>query len=159
MKQVRSKSRPPLTLFRAQNIIFSRWEHSAHKTSVKLKSVVAFCTKDLILTKKDWVLTTTGRPGALEVPAEEEISRVVPVIEGISRAAQTRKQQDYRDARSGGNGMAITISVDTRRAAVARAAVAAGAHAVNDVSGGTFDPDMLNVVAELGVPLIMMHMR
>lgn len=53
----------------------------------------------------------------------------------------------------------MTISVDTRRAAVAEAAVAAGANAVNDVSGGTFDPDLLSAVARAGVPLIMMHMR
>lgn len=49
--------------------------------------------------------------------------------------------------------------MDTRRAAVVEAAVAAGAHAVNDVSGGAFDPEMLDTVARAGVPLMMMHMR
>lgn len=53
----------------------------------------------------------------------------------------------------------IPISIDTRRADVARAAVHAGADIVNDVSGGTFDPEMLSVTAELGVPMVLMHMR
>lgn len=53
----------------------------------------------------------------------------------------------------------IPISIDTRHAAVARAAVEAGADIVNDVSGGTFDPDMLAAVAEIGVPIILMHSR
>lgn len=75
------------------------------------------------------------------------MSRVVPVIEAIHTATTLEGE--------GG----VTISVDTRRAAVAAAAVAAGAHVVNDVSGGKFDPEMLSVVARAGVPLIMMHMR
>ena len=76
------------------------------------------------------------------------MSRVVPVIEGI------------RDASLGAEGgQGVTISVDTRRAAVAAAAVAAGAHAVNDVSGGRFDPEMFAAAARAEVPLIMMHMR
>jgi dihydropteroate synthase len=53
----------------------------------------------------------------------------------------------------------IPISIDTRHAVVARAAVEAGADVVNDVSGGTFDSDMLTTVAELGVPIVLMHMR
>jgi dihydropteroate synthase len=53
----------------------------------------------------------------------------------------------------------LPISIDTRHAVVARAAVEAGADVVNDVSGGTFDPDMLSTVSELGVPMILMHMR
>jgi len=51
------------------------------------------------------------------------------------------------------------ISVDTRRAAVARAAVQAGADLINDISGGTYDPDMWSTAAELAVPLVLMHMR
>jgi dihydropteroate synthase len=51
------------------------------------------------------------------------------------------------------------ISVDTRKAAVARAAVSAGAHIINDVSAGRFDEDMLATAAECGVPLILMHSR
>lgn len=53
----------------------------------------------------------------------------------------------------------VPISIDTRHSEVARAAVEAGADIVNDVSGGTFDPLMLGTVAELQVPMILMHMR
>lgn len=53
----------------------------------------------------------------------------------------------------------IPISIDTRRAQVVRAAVQAGADIVNDVSGGLYDPDMLSTVADLEVPMIIMHMR
>jgi dihydropteroate synthase len=53
----------------------------------------------------------------------------------------------------------IPISIDTRRAHVAKVAVGAGADIVNDVSGGMFDPTMLATVAELGVPIVMMHIR
>lgn len=93
---------------------------------------------------------------------EEEISRVVPVIESIIRA--TQEQEDSNNSNNKEDQPPpppppVTISIDTRQAAVARAAVAAGAHVVNDVSGGTFDSKMLSTVAELGVPLIMMHMR
>ena len=82
------------------------------------------------------------RPGATEVPAEVEIGRVVPVIAGL-RAA----------------GVAVPISVDTRKAAVARAALDAGAAIVNDVSALAHDPAMAGVVAAAGVPLVLMHMR
>jgi len=53
----------------------------------------------------------------------------------------------------------VPISVDTTRAPVARAAVEAGADLVNDISGATFDPDMLPTVAQLSVPLVLMHIR
>lgn len=108
---------------------------------------------------------------------EEEISRVVPIIEGIRAATATTTtasaaigadttgaEEEGAGGDKHGNGDTVepgtvTISVDTRRAAVAEAAVAAGANAVNDVSGGTFDPEMRSVVARAGVPLMMMHMR
>jgi len=76
------------------------------------------------------------RPGAREVPAAEEIARVVPAI----RAAQ-----------------GLAVSVDTRKAEVAQAAVAAGAGLVNDVSGLDFDPAMAGTVAAAGVPVCLMH--
>jgi dihydropteroate synthase len=82
------------------------------------------------------------RPGAAEVPEDEQIRRVVPVIEGLVR-----------------RGVAVPISIDTRGARVAREAVAAGARIVNDVSGLTFDPAMRAAVAELDVPAVVMHMR
>ncbi|CAM9790949.1 unnamed protein product [Pylaiella littoralis] len=104
------------------------------------------------------------RPGATEVSAEEEMSRVVPIIEGIRAATGATGTGSTGAEEEGGDNapvgrVAVTISVDTRRAAVAEAAVAAGANVVNDVSGGTFDQEMLPVVARAGVPLVMMHMR
>ena len=82
------------------------------------------------------------RPGASEVPAAEQERRVLPVIE---RLAAARPE--------------IPLSIDTRSAAVARAAVAAGASIVNDVSGLAHDPEMRRTVASLGVPAVVMHMR
>ena len=75
------------------------------------------------------------------VPVEEEIRRVVPVIEGIR-------------ARAAG-----PVSVDTRKAAVARAALAAGADLVNDVSALRYDPEMLPLVVEEPAGVLLMHMR
>ena len=82
------------------------------------------------------------RPGAEPVSAQDELHRVIPVIEGIRR----------RNAD-------IDISIDTTKASVARAAVAAGARMVNDVSAGRFDAGMLATVAELGVSYVAMHMQ
>lgn len=80
------------------------------------------------------------RPGAQTVEIDEEIRRVVPVIEGL------RAQ-----------GFAGTISVDTRKADVARAALAAGGDLINDVSGFTYDPDLAGVAADADVPVCVMH--
>ena len=80
------------------------------------------------------------RPGAEEVPEAEEIARTAPVIRAI-RAA----------------GIAAPISIDTRKAAVAEAALAAGATIVNDVSAGRFDPDILGVAARADAGLVLMH--
>ena len=80
------------------------------------------------------------RPGAHRVPAPTEAERVVPVIAELARAG-------------------IVCSVDTTRATVAAAALAAGARMVNDVSGGLADPEMAAVVADAGVPWILMHWR
>ena len=82
------------------------------------------------------------RPGAVEVSVTEELERTIPVLQAVRRIDPD-----------------IILSIDTRHAAVARAAVEAGADMVNDVSGGTHDPDMAGTVAELGVPWILMHMR
>jgi len=81
------------------------------------------------------------RPGAGPVPASEEIARIVPVIAGLA------EQQ------------LGPISVDTRKAEVARAALDAGAAVINDVSGLRFDPAMADVVAGSGAGFILMHMR
>lgn len=80
------------------------------------------------------------RPGAKEVPAEEEIARTAPVIRAI-RAA----------------GITTPISIDTRKASVAEAALDAGADIVNDVTALRFDPRMAALVAERGVPVCLMH--
>jgi dihydropteroate synthase len=79
------------------------------------------------------------RPGADPVSAEEELRRVVPVVEGLARSG-------------------LPVSIDTTKAAVAAAALDAGARIVNDVSAGRFDPDLLPVVAERGAGLVLMHM-
>lgn len=81
------------------------------------------------------------RPGASPVPAEEEIRRVVPVIERLRRT------------------LSVPISVDTSKAAVAERALAAGAVIVNDVTALRGDPRMADVVAAAGVPVVLMHMR
>lgn len=80
------------------------------------------------------------RPGAHRVPAEVEVARVVPVITELAADG-------------------IRCSVDTTRAAVARAALDAGARIVNDVSGGLADPEMAEMVADAAVPWILMHWR
>jgi dihydropteroate synthase len=81
------------------------------------------------------------RPGAAEVPVEEEIRRVVPVVRALAERIE------------------IPISVDTRKAPVARAAIEAGAEIVNDVSGLAHDPDMVSVIAGARCGAVLMHMR
>jgi dihydropteroate synthase len=80
------------------------------------------------------------RPGAQRIDADEELRRVGPVITGLVRAG-------------------VPVSVDTMRARVAGFALEAGAHLVNDVSGGLADPDMLRLVADAGVPYVVVHWR
>ena len=79
------------------------------------------------------------RPGSMATPLEIELARVLPVIEGL--ASQTD----------------VLISIDTRKAEVARRALDAGAHIINDVTAMTYDPAMLEVAAESGVPFVLMH--
>ena len=81
------------------------------------------------------------RPLAVEVSLEEELSRVLPVIKALRQEFST------------------PISIDTTRAVVAEAAIRVGADIVNDISGGTYDPGMFSIVAKLGVPIILMHLR
>jgi dihydropteroate synthase len=82
------------------------------------------------------------RPGAPDISPEEESARVVPVISEIRRL---RPQS--------------ILSIDTRKASVAEAAVKAGADIVNDVSGLRYDPEMTRTLSELRVPVILMHSR
>ena len=81
------------------------------------------------------------RPGSTGVPADEQIARVVPVI----RAARAA-------------GVTVPMSIDTRDAAVARAAIDAGADIINDVSGARHDGAMPRLLADSGAPFIIMHM-
>ena len=80
------------------------------------------------------------RPGADRVDAATETARVVPVIEALAAAG-------------------VPLSIDTTRAAVAAAAIEAGAMVVNDVSGGLADPDMAALVADARCPWVLMHWR
>lgn len=82
------------------------------------------------------------RPGASEVSAGEEAERIVPVVQALAR--------EFPSA---------ILSVDTFRSSVAQASIDAGAHMINDISGGDLDPLMFQTVAHLQVPYIMMHMR
>ena len=81
------------------------------------------------------------RPGSEPVPVEEEIRRTIPVIKAISREIK------------------VPISIDTYKSEVAKHALDAGASIVNDISGLRFDPEMPKVVAEYGVPVIIMHIK
>lgn len=84
----------------------------------------------------------SSKPGAVEISADEELVRVLPIIEKIHKTFPE-----------------TIISIDTYRHGVAKKAVAAGAAMVNDISGGTLDAEMLKTVGALGVPYIAMHMQ
>lgn len=83
----------------------------------------------------------SSRPGAEVISAEEEVRRVIPVIERIT------------------SELDVVVSVDTTKASVAESAISAGAEIVNDISGLTFDPHMGDVVASTGVLLVLMHIQ
>src|SRR4051794_39030297 len=78
------------------------------------------------------------RPGAERIEQDVEVARVIPVIRELAQDG-------------------VVVSVDTMRAAVAEAALDAGATAVNDVSGGAADPAMVKVVAAAEVPFVVVH--
>ncbi|MEG2893787.1 MAG: dihydropteroate synthase [Clostridium sp.] len=82
------------------------------------------------------------RPGSEPVDVDEEISRVVPLIEGIRKVNKD-----------------ILISIDTYRSKTAEAAIIAGADIVNDISGLTFDDNMADVVVKYDVPIFIMHIK
>ncbi|MEH7304038.1 dihydropteroate synthase [Neobacillus drentensis] len=81
------------------------------------------------------------RPGFATVPAEEEIKRVIPIIKAISEHVQ------------------VPISIDTYKAEVAKQAIEAGAHLINDVWGAKADDKMGQVAAAYGIPIVLMHNR
>ncbi len=84
----------------------------------------------------------SSRPGAADVPQEEELARLTPLVTALVR--------EFPEA---------VLSIDTFRSEVARAMIGEGAHLVNDISGGELDPAMFETVASLQVPYILMHMR
>lgn len=81
------------------------------------------------------------RPGSTKVSLEEEVTRVVPVIHSISKAVN------------------VPISIDTYKSEVAKQAIEAGAHIINDVWGAKADPKIAEVAAHCDVPIILMHNR
>ncbi len=81
------------------------------------------------------------RPGYTPISSEEELSRLIPVIEAITKA------------------VAVPLSIDTFKAATARESIKAGAHIINDIWGAKADPNMGKVAAELDVPIILQHNR
>ncbi|MCR8561261.1 dihydropteroate synthase [Mucilaginibacter sp. BJC16-A38] len=84
----------------------------------------------------------SSRPGADDISIQEETDRLLPVIEAIVNSLPQ-----------------AVLSIDTFRSQVAEAAIRAGAHLINDISGGQLDADMFATVARLQVPYILMHMR
>lgn len=84
----------------------------------------------------------SSRPGAADVSETDELKRLIPVVEAISKTFPQ-----------------ALLSIDTFRAKVAEAAIEAGAHLINDISGGNLDPAMFETVARLQVPYILMHMK
>ncbi|MES2417112.1 MAG: dihydropteroate synthase [Bacteroidota bacterium] len=84
----------------------------------------------------------SSRPGAADVSETEELKRLLPVIEAITK--------EFPEA---------LLSIDTFRAKVAETAIEAGAHLINDISAGNLDPAMFDTVARLNVPYLMMHMK
>ncbi|OOQ58881.1 dihydropteroate synthase [Mucilaginibacter pedocola] len=84
----------------------------------------------------------SSRPGATDISPAEETDRLLPAVEAIVK-----------------NFPEAIISIDTFRASVAEAAIKAGAHIINDISGGQLDDDMFATVARLQVPYILMHMK
>jgi dihydropteroate synthase len=83
------------------------------------------------------------RPGAAPVSEEEEKARVLPVVEGLKARV----------------GAGVRISIDTYKSGTARAALAAGATVVNDISGGLLDPAILGVAAAAGAAIVLGHLR
>lgn len=84
----------------------------------------------------------SSRPGAIDISEQEELQRIVPVVRSLVKKFPE-----------------VILSIDTFRSEVARQCVEAGAAIINDISGGNLDEKMLQTVAELQVPYILMHMR
>lgn len=85
---------------------------------------------------------SSSRPGAIDISEQEELQRIVPVVRSLVKKFPE-----------------VILSIDTFRSEVARQCVEAGAAIINDISGGNLDEKMLQTVAELQAPYILMHMR
>lgn len=99
---------------------------------------------DMVAEGADWIDIggESTRPGAAAVSLEEELERVIPVIRALVES-----------------GLRVPISIDTYKAEVARQALEAGAHVLNDVWGGIREPELLHVAAAYGRPVILTHNR
>ncbi|MBI5648746.1 MAG: dihydropteroate synthase [Ignavibacteriae bacterium] len=111
----------------------------------RLQSVESAVEHGLLLAEDGADVLDVGgestRPGAQDVSVDEELRRVIPVVEGLSRHSD------------------VPISVDTRKAVVADEATRAGARIINDVSALRYDRRMVDVVAARGTALVLMHMK
>jgi dihydropteroate synthase len=83
----------------------------------------------------------SSRPGAVPIPEDEELRRLLPIMEAVAQV------------------VSVPLSVDTTKAEVARRALAAGTSIVNDISAGRWDTDMFEVVADSGAGMVLMHMQ
>lgn len=110
--------------------------HASAGAAIEAGLAMAACGADLIDVGGE-----STRPGAEQVPADEERRRVVPVVSALARQVE------------------VPISVDTTKADVASAAIDAGAGIVNDISGLLYDPALARVVAARRAGLVLMHMR
>ncbi len=110
----------------------------------------------------------SSRPGSEPVSAEEELARVIPVIKSICHCESATGGRSNLPSSIvfGGSPRPFgarddkpLISIDTIKSLVASEAIAAGANMINDISAGTFDPEMFAVAAKAGVPICLMHMK
>jgi dihydropteroate synthase len=109
-----------------------------------------YVTEKDVLRRAEQILTESGdiidigamstRPDAMEIPESVEADRIVKTVEAV--------RAHFPES---------VLSIDTYRASVAKAAVEAGADMINDISGGTFDPDMIPTIGQLQVPYCLMH--
>lgn len=116
---------------------FDGGQHNEHQASLQKAKQLIKDGADIID-----IGAYSSRPGAPLISSQEEIDRALPTIEKLHSLYPN-----------------VILSIDTFRADVAKAAIGAGAHIINDISGGTLDNEMFQTVADLEVPYILMHMR
>lgn len=134
------------TLFGVLNVTSDSFSDGGRfvRAGERLDAEAAGCAAEAMVREGADVIDIGGestRPGSQEVPVARELARVLPVIEAVAKRVK------------------VPISIDTRKAEVAEAALAAGASLVNDVSGLRFDPDLARVVARAGAGLVVGHLR